>query len=125
MRGGGGSGQFYNGKLPGSDLPLSIEKFSFLVELCGGVYQLNMAPSYMTMMRVREVSNLAYVDLPTHHQQCEQPLGRLTGYVFDQLMPPTTWHRVWWGCNQVFNILEYNSSLVPFYVAIVFFSSFI
>ena len=84
-----------------------------------------MAPSYMTMMRVREVSNLAYVDLPTHHQQCEQPLGRLTGYVFDQLMPPTTWHRVWWGCNQVFNILEYNSSLVPFYVAIVFFSSFI
>ena len=82
---GAGPGPFSNGKLPGSDLrnimrpSLLIEQFSFLVELCGGVYQLNMAPSYMTMMRVREVSNLAYVDLPTHHQQCEQPLGRLTG----------------------------------------------
>ena len=73
---------------------------NILAELCGGPYQLNLVHSYLTMMKVQEVKNLPYVHA-VHHQQCEQALGHMTGYVFDQLLPPITWNNVWWGCFQV------------------------
>ena len=60
-----------------------------------------MVPSYLQMMRVQEVKNMAYIDLGIHDQRCEQAIGHMTAYVFDQLLPPTTWNGTWWGCTQV------------------------
>ena len=78
-----------------------IFNLNVLAELTGGPYQLNMVPSYLQMMRVQEVKNMAYIDLGIHDQRCEQAIGHMTAYVFDQLLPPTTWNGTWWGCTQV------------------------
>ena len=75
-----------------------------LVELSGGPYQPNLAPSYITMMRVAEVNNMPYVNLAMHHMRCGQAPGHMTGYVFDQILPPVTWNGRWWGCAQVVHV---------------------
>ena len=64
------------------------------------------------MMRVQEVRTMGFIDVATHHQRCEQQLGQMTGYVFDQLMPPTTWNTMWWGCTQVGIMCKANIILI-------------
>ena len=67
-----------------------------LNEFCSGPYLANLAPSYVSSYRHKEVErNQAYLNLANYHHDRSQLSQTIDGWMFDQVLPPRNWHGVW------------------------------
>ena len=64
-----------------------------LHELCAGSYLADLAPSYVSSYRHKELErNQAYLNLANYHQDRMQLSQNVEGWMFDQLQPPRNWY---------------------------------
>ena len=70
-----------------------------LNEFCAGPYVADLAPSYVTSYRYKELerNQQAYLNLATYNQDRAQLSQNIDGWMFDQILPPRNWYGVWPG----------------------------
>ena len=69
-----------------------------LNEFCTGPYLADLAPSYVSSYRFKELErNPAYLNLANYHQDRRQLSQSIEGWMFDQILPPNNWNGVWPG----------------------------
>ena len=72
-----------------------------LNEFCTGPYLADLAPSYVSSYRHKELErNQAYLNLATYHQNRRQLSQSIDGWYFDQIDPPRNWNGVWTGMTR-------------------------
>ena len=69
-----------------------------LNEFCAGPYVADLAPSYVSSFRHKELErNQAYLNLANYHQDRSQLSQNIPGWMFDQVLPPRNWYGIWPG----------------------------
>ena len=70
-----------------------------LNEVAGGGYLPMLSRGYLSSYRYQEAANLAYLNLANYNQNNSAQVVNMTGWMFDQILPPTNWNAVWANCQ--------------------------
>ena len=71
-----------------------------LNKFCAGPYVADLAPSYVSSLRHKELErNQAYLNLANYHQAREQLSQHIEGWYFDQIQAPRNWNSQWAGSS--------------------------